>query len=113
VFLIQVGQTTATSATALGQQFLSSTISQAVQNLQATDLGPKNLNWTTFSQIVGYQISGSVTTTQATQPVFGQVFALLNPKTHLGAEIYTVSANSSNYSAVNASVLNMIDSLAD
>ncbi len=78
-----------------------------------TDQGSKNLTWTTFSQIHVYTISGALTTAQASQPVFGQVFALLNPRTHIGAEIYTVSDTASDYSAVNQSTLNMLNSLAD
>jgi hypothetical protein len=112
-FLIQVIQTSATSASALGQQFLTSDVGQAVTNLQVTDQGSKNLNWTTFTQVAVYTISGSVTSAQTSQPIFGQVFALVNPQKQIGAEIYSASDTSSDYSSVNQSVLDMVNSLQD
>jgi hypothetical protein len=77
------------------------------------DQGTTNLTWKTFSQVNIYTINGSVTTTQGSQPVSGQVFALLNPQTHLGAEIYAASDTSADYTSVNQSVLTMVNSLAD
>lgn len=78
-----------------------------------TDQGSKSLDWTTFTQVAVYTISGSVTTDQASQPIFGQVFALINPQKQIGAEIYTVSDTSAHYSSVNQSVLDMVNSLQD
>ncbi len=112
-FVIQILQTSAASASALGQQFLNSTVGQAVTGLQVTDQGGDNLTWTTFTQVAVYSISGTVTTSQGSTPIAGQVFALLNPQTHAGAEIYAVSANATNYTSVNQSVLQMVNSLAD
>ncbi len=112
-FVVQVLQTSASSASDLGQQFLNSTLSQAVTGLQVTDQGGGNLTWTTFTQVAVYSISGTVTTSQGSTTIAGQVFALLNPQTHLGAEIYAVAANATDYTSVNQSVLQMVNSLAD
>jgi hypothetical protein len=112
-FVVQVLQTSASSASDLGQQFLNSTLSQAVTGLQVTDQGGGNLTWTTFTQVAVYSISGTVTTSEGSTSIAGQVFALLNPVTHLGAEIYAVAANATDYTSVNQSVLQMVNSLAD
>jgi hypothetical protein len=112
-FLIQVVQTTATSASAFGQQFLSQTLSQAISNLQVNNQGSSNLTWKTFTEVNIYTVNGAVTTAQGSQPIFGQVFALLNPQTHLGAEIYSASGSSADYTSVNQTVLAMVNSLAD
>jgi hypothetical protein len=77
------------------------------------DQGTTHLTWKTFTEVNIYTINGSVTTAQGSQPVAGQVFALLNPQTHIGAEVYAASDSPADFTSVNQSVLAMVNSLAD
>ncbi len=111
-FHILVGTTQATTASAIGQNYLSG-LGQNITNLQVTDQGTGSTGWSTLTQFALYTITGSITSAQSSSPVFGQVWAMLNPQTHIGAEISGISDTSADYSAVQTEVHDMVTSLAD
>ena len=109
-FDITVGSTSASSAYAVGQQYISTF---GLTDPQVVYDGSQSLSWTTFTQAAIFTVSGTVTSSQSSGTVYGEVIALLNPQTQTGAEISANASDMSNYSQVSQSVTYMVDSLAD